>query len=282
MTSLQKSYEGDIIRLNRDRTKKQNDIADALLKDYEERLKSEEELKKAEEELWISHDREQKERDAVLHKEVNKLQEASLKHREETIISTEFRKDVQRKHILSHRSLYQRSDKERLSEHLEQFTKECIDKYIENDQNSITQNSRVELLRMGLSIDNILRLGNDPRILSQIVKQRENEEKRYKSSVLQLNTELLNDIKMKGQIRWHFIASENDHFPYDPIPIGAELRYGAGENWFYKTMTQDMKGKHRTSHDSLGLDRDIAPGIVKQLEIHQKYTGNKWVPIITT
>jgi len=87
--------------------------------------------------------------------------------------------------------------------------------------------------------------------------------------------------KMKGQKRWRFIVSENDHFPYDPIPIGAELRYGAGENWFYKTMTEDMKEKRSmTSHDALGVDRDVAPGIVKQLEIHETYNGSKWVPII--
>jgi hypothetical protein len=261
-------------------TKEQKDSADSFIKANEERLKLEEqELRKAEEEFSKSQDNGQKERDRVLHEEVNKLREASIKHREETIKSPEFRKEIQRLHAIRHRGIYGTS-KERLSEHLEQFIKQITEQYIKNDQNSITQNSRVKLLRMGLSIDDILRLGSDPRILSQTVKQREEEEKQYKSSVLQPNRELLNDIKMKGQKRWRVIASENDHFPYDPIPIGAELRYGAAEKWFYKTMTEDMKEKRSmTSHDALGLDHDVAPGIVKQLEIHETYNGSKWVPI---
>jgi len=262
-------------------TKEQKDSADSFIKANEERLKLEEqELRKAEEEFSKSQDKDQKERDRVLLEEVNKLREASIKHREENIKSPEFRKEIQRLHAIRHRDIYGTS-KERFSEHLEQFIKQITEQYIKNDENLITQNSRVKLLRMGLSIDDILRLGSDPRILSKIVKQREEEEKRYKSSILQPNRELLNDIKMKGQKRWRVIVSENDHFPYDPIPIGAELRYGAGENWFYKTMTEDMKEKRSmTSHDALGVDRDVAPGIVKQLEIHETYNGSKWVPII--
>lgn len=261
-------------------TKEQKDNADSFIKANEERLKLQEEsLKKAEEEFSKSQDSQQKERDEVLLKEVNKLREASLKHREETIKSPEFRKEIQRIHTIRHRNVYGRS-KESILEHLEQFIKEITEQYIKNDENSITQNSRVKLLRMGLSIDDILRLGSDPKILSQIVKQREQEEKRYKSSILQPNRELLNDIKMKGQKRWRFMVSENDHFPYDSIPIGAELRYGAGDKWVYKTMTEDMKEKlSMTSHDALGVDHDVAPGVVKQLEIHEKYTGSKWVPI---
>jgi hypothetical protein len=94
------------------------------------------------------------------------------------------------------------------------------------------------------------------------------------------NMQVQNHIKMYGQQRWNVIASENNHFPTS-IPIGAELRYGWGENWVYKPMNESMKTMYTTSpHDALGVDRDLAPGIVKQLEIHEKYGKKGWEPII--
>ena len=263
------------------RTQEEMDTINIVIKKYEQRLKLEEYQKKEQEEIWKSKEEELKKEHEIILREVNKLREAILKHREETIKSPEFRKEVERIHVLRHRSVYGKS-KEKVSEHLEQFIKKNTEQYIKNDENPITQNSRVKLLMMGLSIDDILRLDNDPIVLEVIVRQREEEEKRYKSSILQQNRELLNDIKMRGQKRWRFIVSENDHFPYDPIPIGAELRYGAGDKWFYKNMTEDMKEKiSMTSHDALGVDHDVAPGVVKQLEIHEKYNGSFWKIIVT-
>jgi len=266
----------------REEANKKIDDIDIVIKKYEQRLKFEEYQKKEQEEIWKSKEEEElKKEGEIILREVNKLREASLKHREETIKSPEFRKEVQRIHVLRHRNIYGKP-KEKVSEHLEQFIKKNIEQYIKNDENLITQNSRVKLLRMGVSIDDILRLDNDPIVLEVIVRQREEEEKRYKSSILQQNRELLNDIKMKGQKRWRFMVSENDHFPYDPIPIGAELRYGAGYKWFYKNMTEDMKEKiSMTSHDALGVDHDVAAGVVKQLEIHEEYNGSFWKIIVT-
>ena len=289
-------------------TQEDRDRADALIRENEERWNLEAEEKRTQEELWKSQEPQRKLEEEKVTKKLNELKEALLKHREETLNSPEFKKDIERAHALRHRNIYGKS-KEKVLEHLEQFSKEYTEQYIKNDEKIFEYRWKL-FFKFDLSIDEILSLGNDLIKLSSIVKQKEEEElndpeKRYKMLkkigsphaeevyaemkakqedklriIRQENERHEVNEKMKGQKRWRFIASENDHFPYDPIPIGAELRYGSGDKWFYKNMTEDMKEKRNmTSHDALGVDHDVAPGVVKQLEIHEKYTGSKWVPI---